>query len=113
MAQKILVLNGSPKKERSGSLKLARSFLEGLTAHGDYETEIVHISALNIRPCLGCLTCWAREDATCVIKDDDIPALRKKIEDADIVLLAAPLIFFGLPGTVKVMMVRLLGMVNP
>ena len=113
VAEKILVLNGSPKKERSGSLKLTRAFVEGLTEHGGYETEYVHISALNIKPCLGCLTCWAREDATCVIKDDDIPALRKKIEDADIVILCAPLFFFGLPGTVKVMMDRLLGMVNP
>lgn len=113
MAEKILVLNGSPKKERSGSLKLARAFVEGLSEHGDYETEVVHISALNIKPCLGCLTCWAREDATCVIQDDDIPALRKKIEDADIVILSAGLFFFGLPGTVKVMIDRLLGMVNP
>ena len=80
MAEKILLLNGSPKKERSGSLLLARAFLDGLTAHGDFETETVHISALNIKPCLGCLTCWAREDATCVITDDDIPAVRKKIE---------------------------------
>ncbi len=113
MAQKILLLNGSPKKEKSGSLKLALSFVEGLTENGGYETETVHISALNIKPCLGCLTCWAREDSVCVIKNDDIPALRKKIEDADIVILAAPLFFFGLPGTVKVMMDRLLGMVNP
>ncbi|MDE6773776.1 MAG: flavodoxin family protein [Treponemataceae bacterium] len=113
MAEKILLLNGSPKKERSGSLLLARAFVDGLTAHGDFETETVHISALNIKPCLGCLMCWAREDATCVITDDDIPAVRKKIEDADIVILCAPLFFFGLPGTVKVMMDRLLGMVNP
>ena len=111
--KKILLMNGSPKKERSGSLKLASAFVEGLTQTGNYETEVVHISALNIKPCLGCLTCWAREDATCVIKDDDIPALRKKIEDADIVILCAGLFFFGLPGTVKVMMDRLLGMVNP
>ncbi|MCH5289493.1 MAG: flavodoxin family protein [Treponema sp.] len=113
MAGKILLLNGSPKKERSNSLLLAHSFVEGLTASGSFETETVHISALNIKPCHGCLTCWVREDATCVIKDDDIPALRKKIEDADIVILCAPLFLFGLPGTVKVMMDRLLGMVNP
>ena len=113
MQKKILVLNGSPKKERSGSLKLTRAFVEGMTEHGEYETDYVHISELNIKPCLGCLNCWAREDAVCVIKDDDIPALRKKIEDADVVILSAGLFFFGLPGTVKVMMDRLLGMVNP
>ncbi|MBQ6781614.1 MAG: flavodoxin family protein [Treponema sp.] len=111
--QRILVLNGSPKKERSGTLKLTRSFVAGLTEYGGYETEFVHISALRIKPCLGCLSCWAREDATCVIKDDDIPALRKKIEDADVVVFCMPLFFFGIPGTVKVMMDRLLGMVNP
>ncbi|MBR4463532.1 MAG: flavodoxin family protein, partial [Treponema sp.] len=67
MQKKILVLNGSPKKERSGSLKLTRAFVEGMTEYGGYEADYVHISELNIKPCLGCLNCWAREDAVCVI----------------------------------------------
>lgn len=45
-----------------------------------------------------------------MIPDDDIPALKQKILDADVILLSYPLYFFGMPGTVKVMTDRLLSM---
>ena len=47
----ILVLNGSPRMERSNTLKVTNAFLEGFPS--DCTTEIVHLYKLNIKPCLG------------------------------------------------------------
>ena len=110
--KKILLLNGSPRKTKSATYRVANAFLRGLTSLYPCAVEVVHISDLTIRPCLGCLSCWGRTEGRCVITDDDIPALKEKILSSDIVIQAMPLYFFGMPGTVKVMCDRLLSMLS-
>ena len=110
--KKLLLLNGSPKKNRSTTLAVSQAFAKGVLESGEYECEEINISDLNIKYCLGCLSCWSRTAGTCVIKDDDIPMLRQKLDEADIVLLSFPLFCFGMPGEVKVMLDRCLGMLN-
>ena len=73
--RKILILNGSPHKEKSTTMVATNAFVRGMLSSGNYEAETVHVAALNIRPCLGCLSCWGRTEGECVIKNDDIPAL--------------------------------------
>jgi multimeric flavodoxin WrbA len=110
--KRVLVINGSPKKERSYTFKAASAFLEGLNKDNECQIEIIHVSNLNIKPCLGCLSCWGRTEGECVIKTDDIPSLKEKILNADIVIQVFPLYFFGMPGTYKLMTDRLLSMMN-
>jgi len=109
--RKILILNGSPHKEKSTTMVATNAFVRGMLSSGNYEAETVHVAALNIRPCLGCLSCWGRTEGECVIKNDDIPALKKKILASDILIASFPLYYFGIPGQFKVMMDRLLSMV--
>ena len=70
MPKKVLILNGSPKGENSSTLKATKAFVEGII-EGDssYEAEYVWISDLNIKPCLGCLSCWGRTPGECVINN--------------------------------------------
>ncbi len=105
---KIVVINGSPKKDASCTLRVTKAFLKGLVGEGD-EVEIIHLSDCNIKQCLGCLSCWGRTEGTCVIKDD-IPMIKEKILAADIIIESFPLYFFGMPGTFKVFMDRMLSM---
>ena len=111
----ILILNGSPHKESSKTMHVSNAFTNGL-ANQFMETgsivnvETVNIADMNITPCMGCLSCWGRTEGECVIKDDDIPALKKKVDEADILIASFPLYFFGLPGQAKVCLDRLLGM---
>ena len=65
----VLVLNGSPKA-KSDTMRMTRSFLEGLTAHIHADVTIVDVIKKNIRPCIGCFGCWARGEGKCVIEDD-------------------------------------------
>ncbi len=109
--KKILVINGSPKKERSATMHVTNAFLKGFS-DSEYTKEILHIVSYNIKTCMGCLACCSRTNGVCVIKDDDIPMIRSKIEEADIIILSFPIYFFGLPGKLKMAMDRLLGMIN-
>lgn len=108
---KILLFNGSPRRNRSASMRVARKFVEGITRSVEAEVEEIVISDCNIKPCMGCLSCWGRTEGTCVIQDD-IPAIKQKILDADVIILSCPLYFFGLPGHVKEMVDRLLSMMK-
>jgi len=113
MAEKILVLNGSPRKERSGTLVLTKPFVAGIESTGDFETEYVNIADLNVTPCKGCFHCWKTyAQGECAIKNDDVPAIKAKIEEAKYVVVSMPLYYFGIPGQVKTLLDRLLGMVN-
>ena len=56
----ILVLNGSPKMNNSSTMKVTNAFLEGIKNKKDCDIEIINIQALNIKPCIGCLSCWGR-----------------------------------------------------
>jgi multimeric flavodoxin WrbA len=84
--KKILVLNASPKCEASATLTVTKAFVEGLKEILECEIEYINISKLNIKPCLGCLSCWGRTAGECVIKDDDALIMKKKIDEADIVI---------------------------
>ena len=108
--RKVLVLNGSPKRKASTTMVVTNAFLAGLNADNRLDVEVIDVSSLRIKPCTGCLHCWGQSEGTCVIKDDDIPALKQKILDADIIIQSYPLYFFSMPGEMKVMMDRLLSM---
>ena len=110
--KKAIILNGSPKKENSATLQVAHAFVNGLCENTPIECEYVNISELNVKPCCGCLSCWGRTEGSCVIRDDDIEAIKGKILAADYVIESFPLYFFGMPGTMKVFTDRMLGMMR-
>lgn len=106
----VLILNGSPKAERSNTLKIARAFVEGFP--GDTESELVHLAKLNIKPCAGCYSCWKKTGGKCVI-NDDMQTVYEKISAADIIIESFPLFFFGMPGPMKTMTDRCLPFMQP
>ena len=106
---RILLINGSPKGEGSLTFRVAKAFTEGVAEKTDGVTEYIHVSKLNVKPCTGCLSCWGRTEGKCVITGDDIAEVREKILAADTIVTAFPIYFFGIPGTMKTMIDRLLG----
>ena len=111
---KVLIINGSPKMERSNSLKLTNAFVDGLCDTCDAEVETITVSKLNINTCLGCLNCWKRTPGECFCyKNDDMAAANEKIIAADVVIWSFPLYYYSLPGTLKVFMDRLCPLNKP
>lgn len=115
---KILAINGSPKGKRSNTWRLTSAFLEGITvkeeSSGSSPTEIetFNIGSLNIKPCLGCFSCWSKTPGECCIRDD-MQGVIDKILWADVVVWSFPLYYFGLPGQLKALIDRQLPMSLP
>ncbi len=107
---KVLVINGSPKGERSNTMNITRAFLDGFPS--GTEVEYATLCKLDIKPCLGCFSCWGKAKGECVIKDD-MQALREKILAADIIIESFPLYFFGMPSPMKCMTDRCLAFMMP
>lgn len=107
---KVLILNGSPKVGRSNTLNITKAFVSGFPS--DTEVELVDIYKSDIKPCLGCFSCWSKTPGECVIKDD-MQEIYKKIEASDVIIESFPLYFFGMPSGVKAMTDRCLPFMLP
>jgi putative NADPH-quinone reductase len=103
----ILVINGSPKGEKSNTLKLTRAFIDGIHNAGDYPVETLTVSQKNIEPCRGCFCCWEKTPGKCIIADDMGGILDKYI-NSDLIIWSFPLYYYGAPSKTKAIIDRLL-----
>jgi multimeric flavodoxin WrbA len=98
---KVLGIFGSPRRQ-GNSDTLMKAFLQGAAATGALVEEI-YLRDLKISPCLEIYHCF--KDGTCPIKDD-MRGLYEKLLEADVVALASPVFFYGLPAQAKAMIDR-------
>lgn len=103
----ILVLNGSPKGERSNTFQITKAFLNGMKTELEENAniEIVDISAAHIEHCRGCFGCWTATPGKCVIHDD-MDSLLPQIIEADIIIWSFPLYYYGMPSKIKTFLDR-------
>ena len=95
----ILVINGSPKDERSNTLKLTNAFLAGYRDADEKQSlnvETLSVAKLKINPCLGCFACWKNTPGKCCI-NDDMQMVIEKMLWADITIWSFPLYYYSLP----------------
>lgn len=98
---KILVLTGSPRKN-GNSATLADHFIRGAKEAG-HSVERFDAAFKNVHPCIACNSCGM--DGPCVFKDD-FEFVRKHIIDADCVVFATPMYYFGISSQLKAVIDR-------
>jgi multimeric flavodoxin WrbA len=98
---KVLGIMGSPRKQSNTDILLDRA-LDGAREAGA-EVEKVLISKLKISPCLEIYACL--KDGNCAIRDD-MDALYKKLLEADHVIFASPIFFYGVTSQAKAVIDR-------
>lgn len=78
------------------------------------ETEIqeIQVSRLEIRPCLGCFSCWDKTPGNCCIQDDMREVIQKLLW-ADVTVWSFPLYYYSVPGGLKNLIDRQLPMMLP
>ena len=96
---KILVFNGSPKKEKSDTLHITRAFLDGMKDAASQEVQLVHVIDQHIEFCSGCLACM-RNGGVCR-HDDDMRSILEDILASDLLLFSFPLYGYGMPAMLK------------
>lgn len=109
---KVFAINGSPKGQRSNTWQLTKAFIEGLKQAGETELREVTVSRLDIKPCLGCFSCWNKTPGVCCIRDDMSEVIENMLW-ADIILWSFPLYYFSVPGPLKNLIDRQLPTVLP
>jgi multimeric flavodoxin WrbA len=98
---KVLGIMGSPRRQSNTEILLDKA-LEGAGEAGA-EVEKVLVSKLKISPCLEIYAC--RKDGNCAIKDD-MQLLYKKLLEADHIVFASPIFFYGVTSQVKAIIDR-------
>ena len=91
----LLIINGSPKAERSHTMHITNAFVRGFGE--DARVETVELYRSDIKPCTGCFYCWKSGTGKCAISDD-VRRIHSKITAADVIIFSFPLYFFGVPS---------------
>ena len=104
MSKKIIILNGSPRKNGNTSA-LTAEFARGAKETGNQVTEFF-LDEMNINGCKGCFGGGKNPDSPCVQKDD-MDKIYPVYKEADIVVLATPLYYWTVSGQLKTAFDRL------
>ena len=103
MKNNILILIGSMRKN-GNTARLVQSFADGSVQNNN--VEIVCVADYNVNPCIGCNSCFVREGNKC-FQDDDMVKIYEKLRNADIVVIASPVYFYGISAQLKAIVDRL------
>ena len=101
---KILILNGSPKRDKSDTMHITRAFLEGMQETAPQEIHVIDVIDRHIEYCTGCFAC-KRNGGTCIY-DDDMKAILNEILESDLLLFSFPLYCYGMPAPLKALLDR-------
>lgn len=98
---KILVITGSPRKN-GNSNTLVDNFIKGVEEAGH---SVVRFDSAfkNVHPCVACNKCGM--NGQCVF-NDDFEFVRNNIVDADVVVFASPMYYFGISAQIKAVIDR-------
>ncbi len=106
--KKILLVNGSPRRNASTKVMLDW-FKEGLPIEN---TDVIDVSSLKMNKCLHCFKCWTDNPNDCVLKDD-ASIFRENITNADLIIFFVPLSWGSMPSDMKKAMERLMPETTP
>ncbi len=93
---KITVLFASPNAKGSTRI-LVDSFAEGASKAG-YTVGVVDVAKCDIAPCTGCIACGY--EGPCV-QHDEMDTVREAILNADMLVFATPLYYYGMSAQLK------------
>ncbi len=98
---KILAFQGSPRIEGNTDM-LLKETLKPVYESG-HEIRLFKLNYMNIKPCQDCSGC--DKTGECII-NDDMDGIYDAIREADRIILASPIFFFGLSAQSKIMIDR-------
>ncbi len=109
--EKVIVINGSPRKDKGFTARLLKPFAAGLGEAGA-DVETICTSGMGIAPCsCGRMHCWTSEPGVCCLQDA-MQALYPRLAAADILVLATP-VYVPFPGEMQNLVNRLVPLMDP
>ena len=97
---KVIAINGSPKAK--GNTYHSLQIMGEEFAKQGIEMEIVHVGHKDIHGCIGCGKCGELKNEQCPsFPDDIVNEAVQKMKAADGIILASPVYYSGVAGTMK------------
>lgn len=100
---KVLLLNGSPKKE--GCTFTALNEVSEELKRNNIETEIIHIAKGVVNGCIACRKCF--EIGKCIFNNDLVNEVSEKLKYADGLIIGSPVYYASINGTLSSFLDRL------
>ena len=104
MSKKIVILNGSPRRNGNTSA-LVRAFSDGAEKAGNTVKEIF-LDAMDIHGCKGCFGGHSSRECPCV-QNDDMNEIYPAVRECDVIVLATPLYYWNMSGQIRTAIDRL------
>ena len=104
MSKKIVILNGSPRRNGNTST-LVKAFTEGAGSAGHTVTEFF-LDRMEIHGCKGCSGGRSSRECPCVQKDDMIQ-IYAAVRECDVIVMASPLYYWNMSGQLRTAVDRL------
>ena len=104
MSKKIVILNGSPRKNGNTSA-LIKAFTEGAESAGNTVTEFF-LDGMDIHGCKGCFGGHSSKECPCVQKDD-MDKIYPAVKKCDVIVLATPVYYWNMSGQIRTAIDRL------
>ena len=92
---KVLLINGSPRKE--GNTSIALSEVAHQLSKEGIDSEIVWIGSKPIRGCIACGQCKEQGLGRCIFDDDVCNRISEKFAEADALIVGSP-VYYGQPN---------------
>ena len=99
----IVVLSGSPRKGGNTDM-LVDAFVKGARENND--VTVVNVRDYKVNACVGCNSCFTRQDGDC-FQADDMSKIYSILSNADMLVVASPVYFYGLSAQLKAVIDRL------
>lgn len=106
MTYNIVIINGSPRGQKSTIRAIFDSVTTGLKAHVNIETNYIDLIDYRVSFCKGCLNCF--ETGNCPLdSQDDMLSIKKMILAADVALIGTPIYAGNVTAQMKLLLDRL------
>jgi len=96
---KVLGISGSPRRDGNTDYAVKRALVLIKKQLPKTDTEFLRVTDYHIEHCRGCRHCM--EALECAIKGDDLELLVGKMLSTDLIILGAPVYWWGPPGVLK------------
>lgn len=100
---KVLLINGSPRKE--GNTFTALTEVASALGKEGIDSEIVSIGNKAVQGCIACNKC--NELGRCIFKDNLYDTIREKLKDSDGIIVGSPVYYAGPNGSLCALLDRL------
>lgn len=106
----LLILDGFNSEDKEFSSKIYTAI--SATIRKNINFEQILLREKNIKPCLGCFSCWFKTPGRCPFEDDS-QAIVKKLTTADVIMYFTPVVFGGYSSTIKKLLDKSICNISP